>query len=72
MLLPPPGGRIHAWVGGEEGSEYTRQSRGIAEAWGGTWQSLPGLHHFSIVEELANPDSAMVAKAVELLVTLNG
>jgi arylformamidase len=67
MLLPPPGGRIHAWVGGEEGLEYARQSRGIAEAWAGSWQSLPGLHHFSIVEELGNPASAMVAKALDLL-----
>ncbi len=67
LLLPAPGGRIHAYVGGEEGTEYTRQSRSIAEAWGGTWDSLPGLHHFSIVEELQNPASAMVAKALELL-----
>ena len=62
--MPAPGGRLHAYVGGEEGVEYTRQSRTIAEAWGGTWESLPGLHHFSIVEELRNPGSAMVAKAL--------
>ena len=67
LLLPAPGGRIHAYVGGEEGAEYTRQSRSIAEAWGGTWDSLPGLHHFSIVEELQNPASAMVVKARELV-----
>jgi arylformamidase len=67
VLLPPPGGRIHAYVGGEEGCEYTRQSRSIAEAWGGTWASLPGLHHFSIVEQLQDPGSAMVAKALELI-----
>ena len=67
VLLPPPSGRIHAFVGGEEGLEYTRQSRQIASAWGGTWASLPGLHHFSVVEALQNPASAMVAKALELL-----
>ena len=67
LLLPPPGGRIHAYVGDTEGQEYTRQSRAIAQAWGGTWDSLPGLHHFSIVEELQNPASAMVAKALELI-----
>ena len=67
LLLAPPGGRIHAYVGGEEGLEYTRQSRAIAQAWGGTWDSLPGLHHFSIVEELQNPASAMVAKALQLI-----
>lgn len=67
LFMPPPGGRIHAMVGGAEGVEYTRQSRAIAEAWGGTWESVPGLHHFSVVEELANPESAMVNKALELL-----
>jgi arylformamidase len=67
MFFPPPGGRLHAWVGGEEGSEYTRQSRQMAEAWGGTWASLPGLHHFSVVEELANPGSTMIQKAISLI-----
>lgn len=67
LLLRPPGGRIHAYVGGEEGVEYARQSRSIADAWGGSWESLQGMHHFSIVEELQNPSSAMVVKALELL-----
>lgn len=67
LFLPPPAGRIHAYVGGTEGLEYTRQSRAIAEAWGGGWDSLPGLHHFSIVEELRRPDSAMTRKALSLL-----
>lgn len=66
MFLPAPGGRLHAWVGGEEGREYTRQSRQMAEAWGGTWASLPGLHHFSVVEELANANSETIKKAVSL------
>ena len=36
LCRPPPGGRLHAVVGGEEGAEYARQSREIARAWGGT------------------------------------
>ena len=67
LLMKAPGGPIHAYVGGEEGVEYTRQSRSIAEAWGGSWDSLAGLHHFSIVEELQKPGSAMVATALELV-----
>lgn len=67
MFLPKPAGHLHAWVGGEEGSEYTRQSRQMAEAWSGTWASLPGLHHFSVVEELENPESDMVKKAINLI-----
>jgi arylformamidase len=67
LLMEAPGANLHAFVGGEEGAEYTRQSRSIAEAWGGSWESLPGLHHFSVVEELQNPASAMVARARSLI-----
>lgn len=65
--LPPPGGRIHAVVGGLEGREYARQSHDIASAWGGSWEILPGHNHFTIVSELANPESAMVKRALELM-----
>ncbi len=67
LLMPPPSGRIHAAVGSLEGEEYTRQSRSIAEAWGGTWESMPGLHHFSIVEQLADPKSILVAQALRMI-----
>jgi arylformamidase len=67
LFLPRPSGRLHAYVGGDEGPEYTRQSRSIAEAWGGTWQSVPGTNHFTIVEALADPGSPMVRVALDLL-----
>ncbi len=68
LLLPPPAGRLHAVVGGEEGVEYERQSRSIAEAWGGTWESVVGENHFTILAGLAQPESGLVRKAVELLI----
>jgi hypothetical protein len=67
VLLPPPGGRIHAVVGGLEGPEYERQSRDIATAWGGTWDVLPDHDHFTIVSELADPESRVVRKALDLM-----
>ncbi len=67
VLLPAPGGRIHTVVGGREGREYERQSRAIATAWGGTWEVLPDHDHFTIVSELANPESGVVRKALELM-----
>lgn len=67
LFLPPPGGRIHAVVGSQEGAEYTRQSRSIAEAWGGTWESLPDAHHFNVMDQLTDPNSAMVRHAQDLL-----
>jgi arylformamidase len=67
MFLPKPAGRLHAVVGDEEGPGFAGQSRGIAEAWGGTWESLRGHNHFSIVGELADPGSQMVRTALDLL-----
>ena len=58
-----PNGRVHAVVGGTEGTEYTRQSRSLAEAWGGSWEAVPGANHFTVVMSLAAPDSALVARA---------
>jgi arylformamidase len=65
--LPRPAGRLHAIVGGTEGVEYTRQSRSIAEAWGGTWEAVPGANHFTVIDAMQQPDSAMVRTALELL-----
>ncbi len=70
-FMPSPGLPIHAVVGGLEGVEYERQSRDIATAWGGTWESLPGFNHFTIAGELAKPESyltrlaAGMARAIE-------
>ena len=64
-----PGGRLHAVVGGAEGAEYTRQSREIARAWGGTWESVPGADHFAVIGPLADPASALVATARAMVPT---
>jgi len=67
MFLPSPGLTLHAVVGGTEGVEYTRQARGIAEAWGGTWEATPGDNHFTVVAPLADPGSPLVARALGML-----
>ena len=69
LFLAPPSAPIHAFVGGEEGAEYTRQSRAIAQAWGGSWSALPGRNHFTAVDTLADPASEVVQAAVALLVS---
>jgi len=71
LFMPAPSGHIHAVVGGEEGVEYTRQSRSIAEAWGGSWEALPGLNHFTVIEGLAQAGSVLVTRATELMRRLN-
>lgn len=67
MVLPRPAGRLHAVVGALEGAEYTRQARGIAEAWGGVWEALAGHNHFSVIDPLENAGSPLVATALGLL-----
>jgi len=67
VTLPAPAGRLHAVVGGAEGAEYTRQSRAIAQAWGGSWEAVPGENHFTVIAPLADPDSALVRRARALL-----
>ena len=67
MFLPAPGKPITAMVGGDEGAEYTRQSRELAANWGGAWESLPGLHHFNVVGELANPHARLTQVALGLI-----
>lgn len=66
-FLPAPGLPIHAVVGGTEGLEYTRQSRTIAEAWGGTWEAVEGANHFTVIAPLTDPGSSLVATARRLL-----
>jgi len=60
LHLPAPGGTLHAFVGALEGEAYTSQSRGIAEAWHGTWGLIPGANHFTAIAPLAVPDSDMM------------
>jgi len=67
-FLPPPAGRLHAALGGQEGVEFTRQARGIAEAWGGTWESLGGYNHFTILDRTGRPRVGdWCGKALDLL-----
>jgi arylformamidase len=73
-LWSPPGNlslALDAVVGGAESSEYHRQSRLIVENWGRLgvatrYEEIPGRHHFDIIAPLADPDSAMTARLVEL------
>jgi arylformamidase len=68
----PAGARLFdAWVGGKESNEFLRQSRTIAEAWGkkgvaAHYVEVAGADHFTIVDPLSDPGSAMTERLVEL------
>ncbi|MFL1464042.1 alpha/beta hydrolase [Roseococcus sp. DSY-14] len=65
-LWPAPCKPLHAAVGGAESNEFLRQSREFAAAWDGTWEALPGLDHFTVLEPLEDPAHPLVRRAAML------
>jgi arylformamidase len=72
LLWPAPKGRsFDAVVGGLESSEFLRQSRVIADAWAKDgaetrYEAIAGTNHFTVIDALTDPQSAMVARLAEL------
>ncbi|CAH0235221.1 alpha/beta hydrolase [Roseomonas sp. CECT 9278] len=62
----PADGALHVVVGGAESDEFRRQSRDFAEAWGGTLDEIAGANHFTVLDPLTDPDSALSRKAAEM------
>jgi arylformamidase len=72
LFWPAPQGRVFdAVVGGLESSEFLRQSHVVAETWGKAgahtrYEVIAGTNHFTVIDALADPQSAMVARLAEL------
>jgi arylformamidase len=67
----PPGRILDAVVGDLETDEFKRQSQTMATAWRQAsadtrYAEFPG-HHFNVIDALTDPQSAMVARIVELM-----
>jgi arylformamidase len=62
----PDGVIFDAVVGALESDEFKRQSRMLAEAWNARYEEVPRANHFSVLDPLADPDSAMVARLREI------
>jgi arylformamidase len=66
-----PAGRVlDAVVGAEESNEFLRQSKIIAEAWrqgmATTRYEAPPGNHYTVIDPLTDPNSAMTRRVVEL------
>lgn len=67
-----PGGTVlDCVVGDDESPEFLRQSRDMAELWGGRgvetrYEALPGLNHFTVLDPLFDAESALVRRIVAL------
>ncbi len=69
--LPPKGCVFDAVVGGDESSEYFRQSRTLVEHWGAAgvtvrFGTVPDANHFTAIAPLADAGSDMVARLREM------
>ena len=58
-------------AGALESSEFLRQSRTLAEQWGTAgvqtrYEAIAGTNHFTVIDGLADPQNAMVARLAEL------
>jgi len=65
-----PGRVFDAVVGGLESNEFKRQSQIIAQGWRGKaqtrYEEVAGMNHFTVIDALADPQSAMTARVAEL------
>ena len=67
-----PGGTVlDCVVGGDESPEFLRQSRMMADHWAANgvetrYEALPGLNHFTVLDPLFDPDSALVRRLADL------
>jgi len=67
LRMPRGGTRLTAWAGADERPEFIRQTALLANIWTGvgvetTQVIAPGRHHFDVIDDLAEPDSPMVAE----------
>jgi len=72
----PPQRSLDAVVGGKESSEFLRQSKLIADEWGKRgavtrYEEVAGADHFTVVDPLSDPESAMTARVVKLAERVN-
>jgi hypothetical protein len=52
-------------VGAEERPAFLWQARVLAEEWGCPWTAEAGHHHFSVIDGLKDPDSALCRVLLE-------
>jgi arylformamidase len=68
---PPPSATMVAAVGGDESQEFIRQSLALTAAWSAAGVKaecvvVPNANHFTILDELARAESAVLARIVLL------
>jgi hypothetical protein len=67
---------LDAVVGALESSEFLRQSRDVAEGWRGRgietrYEEIAAANHYTVVDPLTDPDSAMTRRVADLAMRTN-
>lgn len=67
LLRPRDGTALTCWVGADERPEFLRQTALLTNIWTGLGATArqviaSGRHHFNVIDDLADPGSAMVAE----------
>ncbi len=52
--------QAHVWVGAAERPAFLWQARLLSEEWACPWTPAPDRHHFDVIDDLANPASALI------------
>lgn len=55
----------HVWVGGQERPAFLWQARLLSESWDCGWTVAAGKHHFDVIDDLADPESALMAACLD-------
>jgi arylformamidase len=55
-----PGCAAHVWVGAAERPAFLWQARVLSEEWACPWTPFPDRHHFNVIDDLADPGSALM------------
>ncbi len=50
----------HVWVGAQERPAFLWQARLLSEEWNCPWTAAAGRHHFDVIDDLADPNSALL------------
>jgi arylformamidase len=61
-LHPPPACPAHVHVGAQERPAFLWQARSLSEAWACDWTIATGRHHFDVIDDLADPGSALTRR----------
>lgn len=62
VTMASPQVPVTVWVGGDERPAFLDQARWLSQAWGCGLVVDAGMHHFNVIDGLADPDSAMITQ----------